>query len=93
MSRMFRRHQGGVQQGDGKRNKGVRIVCLLQGMRMPMESENEYLKITKTGQTASTLTTVQITAKLDEKKQNGSATQNITAPAPRGKNRPKVIPP
>ena len=37
-----------------------------------MESENvNTLKITKTGQTASTLTTVQITAKIGRKRQNG----------------------
>ena len=45
---------------------------LASRMRMPMESENvNTLKITKTGQTASTLTTVQITAKIGRKRQNG----------------------
>lgn len=46
--------------------------CAASRMRMPMESENvNTLKITKTGQTASTLTTVQITAKIGRKRQNG----------------------
>ena len=45
---------------------------LASRMRMPKESENvNTLKITKTGQTASTLTTVQITAKIGRKRQNG----------------------